>query len=213
MKIEYLGHSSFCITSDAGAAVVTDPYDSSIGCKMPHRTADAVTLSHHHYDHANAAAVGGNPAVFDVAGQYGAGDIGIVGRQFFHDDKQGALRGKDVVFIFTVDGIKICHLGDIGERFSPEIQNFCGGVDVLMIPVGGTYTIDGRGAAEYVAKLAPRYVIPMHYKTENLTLDIADARQFLAAAGLPVKYAGSEITLSRGDMRGANTQIIVMERG
>lgn len=213
MKIRYLGHSSFALTSDSGATVVTDPYDSSVGFEMPRVFAHAVTLSHHHYDHANVAAVDGNPAVFDKPENYTVGDIRIRGIRSYHDNMQGARRGENVIFKYCADGLDICHLGDLGEDVSAELVKAIGSVNVLLIPVGGTYTIDAEMAKKYVDAIKPNAVIPMHFKTEDLTLDISSADKFLSLfAGVTIEKGANEISLSRGNIGGVTSKIIVMER-
>ena len=213
MKIKYLGHSSFALTSDAGTIIVTDPYDGSIGFDMPCVEAHLVTLSHHHYDHANYGAVGGSPALLDRAQNGAFRDIEIRGVNSFHDDMQGAQRGENVIFVFTVDGMKICHLGDLGESVSQELIGRIGAVDILLVPVGGRYTIDASEAKKYVAAINPKVVIPMHFKTEDLTLDISGVEPFLRLfGGVEIRSASSEISLSQGDICGSKCKIIVMER-
>ena len=115
-----------------------------------------------------------------TVGKYQIGDIAIDGFLSNHDEKNGALRGKNIVFTIEADGYKLCHLGDIGEACSPEILKNIGKVDVLLIPIGGTYTIDAKGAKKYVDAIAPQLVIPMHYRPTDGKLDIADEKEFLA---------------------------------
>ncbi len=213
MEITYLGHSSFAICSAAGAVVVTDPYDSSIGFAMPRIRADAVTLSHRHYDHGNVAAVGGKPVVIDGVGDFHAGDISIFGTASFHDNFGGARRGQNVIYKFCADGVTICHLGDLGEDFSEARSKSVGKVNVLMIPVGGTYTIDGATAAKYVESIKPDVVIPMHYKVEKLTLDISTVDGFLkCSSGAEIVRGVNKLRLSPEDMSGSTRKIIIMER-
>lgn len=214
MKIRYLGHSSFAITSSGGETLVTDPYDSAIGFEMPRVSAQAVTLSHYHYDHANVAAVGGKPRVFEGAQSFKAGDFRVSGIKSFHDDARGAKRGENVIFTIEVDGVKICHLGDLGEKFSEERVRSIGKPDVLLIPVGGNYTIDGDEAAKYSKAVAPGIIIPMHYKAPALTIDIEGNGKFLSHFdSAQIARVGNEITLSSGDICGATPKIYIMERG
>ena len=150
MKIRYLGHSSFLLTTDGGTRIVTDPY-GGVGFPFPYVTADLVTVSHGHFDHNRVAAVGGSPAVFDRAGKLEFGDVKLESFRHFHDDVQGKKRGEDLVFRMEADGLVLVHMGDIGEPFAPSIVEELGHVDILCIPVGGNYTVDAAGAKEYTS--------------------------------------------------------------
>lgn len=213
MKIKYLGHSSFLLTESTGTAVVCDPYDSSVGFKMPAVRADAVTVSHHHYDHDNVSAVSGSPVVLDKEQGYSLPGVEIKAIRSFHDDSQGALRGDNVIFKFRMDGLDVCHLGDLGEDCSPELIESILPVNVLLIPVGGKYTIDAAMAKEYVDRIMPDVVIPMHYRTKNHTLDIDKVDEFLELfeGEVEMQKGANEISLSRKDIDGERTKIIVME--
>ena len=179
MQIEYLGHASFLITTENGIKIVTDPYQG-VGYELPSDLqADIVTVSHGHFDHNYTAAVKGKPMLIDCVGKQRAGGIDFYGEHTFHDPKQGKLRGDNVVFSFTVDGIRSCHLGDLGEAYNEEIVKKIGSVDVLFIPIGGTYTIDAKQAKAYIEAIAPKIAIPMHYRPIDGCLDIASADGFL----------------------------------
>lgn len=214
MKIKYLGHSSFLMTESTGTAVVCDPYDSSVGFAMPPVRADAVTVSHHHYDHDNVAAVSGTPVVLDKEQGYSLPGVEIKAVKSFHDNTGGAKRGGNLIFKFRMDGLDVCHLGDLGEDCSPELIEAILPVNVLLIPVGGTYTIDAATAKEYVDRIMPDVVIPMHFRTKNCTLDIDKADGFLKlfADNVEIEEGANEISLSRKDIDGESTKIIVMER-
>lgn len=213
MKIQYLGHSCFALTASAGTTVVTDPY-GNVGFSMPKIKADAVTVSHSHYDHNHVNAVGGKPVVFDREGQFEAGGIEITAIKSYHDDRNGSLRGENLIFKFRIDGIEVCHMGDLGENCSAALIGKLLPVNVLLIPVGGNYTIDARQAKEYVDRIKPAYVIPMHYKTPGLNVDIEKADDFikLFAKEDAERLGKSEIELTSGDITEDQTKIILMER-
>lgn len=180
MKLQYLGHSSFRIISDMGMTVVTDPYKSDmVGLQMPQVRCDVVTMSHHHADHDCTESILGHPTEIDVCGACAADDVAINSFETFHDDKKGSLRGKNLVFTFLVDGLKIAHLGDIGCLDEKVAQSLVG-CDLLLVPVGGTYTVDHLGAKWYVDKINPKIVIPMHYKLGTSTIDISPVDDFLS---------------------------------
>jgi len=179
MKITPLGHSCFLLKESTGTTVITDPYSSDIGITMPAVSADVVTVSHSHYDHNNVKAVSGDPMVINKPGIFEVKGVHIIGIDTKHDGENGRLRGSNIVFNFRMDGVNICHLGDIGHGPSPLMTEAIGPVDILLVPVGGKYTIDAEIAKEYVDRLMPSVVIPMHYKTEGIELDIDDADAFL----------------------------------
>lgn len=213
MKIRYLGHSSFKLTSAAGVSVVTDPYAPEVGFAMSCVTADVVTVSHHHFDHDCTGAVGGNPRIIDKAVTCNAEGIEISAVNSFHDGVHGKKRGENIIFKFRVDGINVCHLGDLGEACSADLIANISPVDVLMIPVGGNYTIDAATAKEYVERLNPGVVIPMHYRAEGCKVDIEGIRPFLNLfdKSLVSQDGSCEIELTPGDLCG-KMRIIVLRR-
>jgi len=210
MNIKWLGHASFVITADGGTKIITDPYESGGGLSYGEITesADIVTVSHDHFDHNNISAVGGNPQV--VKGTAQARGIDFQGIPSFHDDSGGKQRGKNTIFCFAVDGVKICHLGDLGHRLSDEQLVGVGAVDVLLVPVGGTYTIDAAAATSVCEKLKPRVVIPMHYKTNKCDFPIAGVEDFLQGKPDVRRPDSSDIEL-KVDALPPATRIIVLK--
>lgn len=217
MKIRYLGHSCFCLTESTGTSIVTDPY-GDIGYDLPSVNADVVTVSHGHYDHNNVAAVGGNPVVIDKEGIYDIGGVGITAIKSYHDDAEGKHRGENLIFKFRMDGLEVCHLGDIGEECSSALIEAILPVHVLLIPVGGKYTVDAEQAKEYVDRLMPSIVVPMHYKSKGLSMDIDKVDDFIdlfetdADEEKVEAVESDEIELFRDDITEETTKIIVMER-
>lgn len=212
MKIEYFGHSCFRISSENGVKIVTDPY-TKVGYELPaDLTADIVALSHGHFDHNHLTGVNGVKTVLDKAGNYTASGIPFEGITTDHDPVGGALRGKNIVFKMTVDGTVVCHMGDIGERCTEKLLAAIGKVDVLLIPVGGTYTIDAEQAYEYVRKINPRIAIPMHYKPRDGALDIASADGFLNLFGTVYAKKKGVCVPSETEPLSEKTKIVFMER-
>lgn len=213
MKIKYLGHSSFKLTESTGTSVITDPYSPEVGFRMPEATADAVTVSHHHFDHDNVKAVGGNPKIIDNEASYDLPGVEIHAIKSFHDGVRGKKRGENVIFKFRMDGLDICHLGDLGEACTAELIELILPVDVLLIPVGGNYTIDAETAKEYVDRLMPEIVIPMHYRMKDTKIDIEKVDEFINLFDdeLVTEEDTDEIELSRSDLTG-ETRIIVLRR-
>lgn len=213
MKIRYLGHSSFLLTESTGISIVVDPY-GGIGYPFPAVSATAVTVSHQHYDHNNASAVGDRPQVFDKEGIYDLDGVEITGIKSFHDDEGGSLRGENIIFKFRMDGMDVCHLGDLGENCTAELLEQILPVDILLIPVGGTYTIDSEQAKEYVDRIMPPIVIPMHYKTKDLKIDVKKPDDFLDRFDDDeVEYCEEgELEFFRDELSPNSTKVILMER-
>lgn len=176
MRIKWLGHSCFKITSNDGIRILTDPFDDNVGYKLPSVETDIVTISHNHYDHNFIDCVKGKYEVVKKVGNFNVKDIPITGVHTYHDNEQGAKRGDNIVYIFQIDDVKVCHLGDLGHVLTKPQLDMIGKVDVVLIPVGGVFTINAEEAYEVINQLNPSIIIPMHYKTRalNLKLDTAD---------------------------------------
>ena len=207
MQITYLGHSAFKLKGKAGTAV-TDPYSSeAVGFRFPRVTADLVTVSHAHSDHnatTNINPVAGKSKVFVVSkpGEYEVSGISVFGVPTKHDDSEGSQRGDNNVFTILLDGLRICHLGDLGHELTAKQVDAIGSVDVLLCPVGGEVTLDANQAVKTIRQLEPSIVIPMHYKTTDHTtaafekLDSVDV--FLKAYGIEVQpVANLEVLAGR----------------
>ncbi|OGO01205.1 MAG: hypothetical protein A2Y90_06800 [Chloroflexi bacterium RBG_13_52_12] len=211
MKIKYLAHSAFLITSDNGTKIITDPYETSEGLKHEaiKETADIVTVSHEHGDHNNVGAVKGNPKVVKASAEVKG--IKIKAVPAAHDDKNGSQRGKNTIFCFEVDGINVCHTGDLGHTLTAEQVKAIGKVNVLMVPVGGFFTIDAATASKVCDQLKPAVIIPMHFKTDKLNFPIAGVEDFLKGKSNVTRSNDSEIELKAGKLPGA-PQIIVLKQ-
>jgi len=212
MKIKWLGHSAFLITSESGVRIITDPYKSGDDLKYAPVTesADVVTVSHEHYDHNFTSSVQGNPQIYR-----GPEPIEIKGIKFsalsvFHDNEQGKLRSKNTVVCIDVDGMRLCHLGDLGHILDAVQLNKLGKVDVLFIPVGGLWAIDAAEATKVVETVNPKVVIPMHYKNERCTFPIAPVTDFLKDKKNVTKIDGSEVEYKVGTLP-PTTQIVVLK--
>jgi L-ascorbate metabolism protein UlaG (beta-lactamase superfamily) len=194
MRIKWLGHSAFLLTAADGTRIITDPYvPGSFSGQLRYgtirETAHAVTVSHHHRDHDGVQKLPGEPVVFDRAGTYKEESVSISGVDTFHDESKGAERGHNVVFVFEADGLRVCHCGDLGHVLSAHQVTAIGKVDVLLLPVGGTFTVDATAAHEVADQLAARVVIPMHYRTAKLEFDI-DGIEAFTQGGKNVKQIG-----------------------
>ena len=215
MKIRYLGHAAFLITTADGTKIVTDPYEpggfgGAIGYGPLKEAADFVTVSHQHADHNYVKMVPGNPMVISRAGEETHDGILFRALTTHHDASRGAERGANVVRVIEADGITVCHLGDLGHTLSPEDATALGALDVLLVPVGGTFTVDAKGATAVINRLRPRIAIPMHYRTPKVSLNIAPVDGFLAGKPRVRRIEGSEIDLDKGSLP-EPTEIVVLQ--
>ncbi len=210
MKIKYLGHACFVISSDDGTRIITDPYkiSDSLTYSEIKESADVVTVSHDHFDHNNASAVRGSPKVVKEAGTADIKGIAIKGVPSHHDDAGGGKRGNNIMFRLEVDGIRVCHLGDLGHRLKDQQAAELGKVDILLIPVGGFYTIDAKVAGEVCNQIKPKVIIPMHFKTEKGIPNITGVDEFLRGKTNVSRLDSSETELRELPTA---TQIIVLK--
>lgn len=214
MKIKWNGHASFTITAEDGTVVVTDPYDpSAYGGALKYEPvsdrADAVLVSHEHGDHNFVKGLPGSPAVLKGSGR--VGDIQVAGMDAFHDESRGAERGPNTVFAFTVDGVRVCFVGDLGHQLSAEQLAALGTVDLLLTPVGGTFTVDSDGAVKLAGAVKPRVVIPMHYKTGKCDLPIAGPEAFLDKMAVVKRLGKSEIEVAPESLPAGDTETWVLD--
>ncbi len=198
MVIKYLGHSAFMITTKDGVKIITDPYSPTQGVnyKPVNESADIVTVSHEHWDHNATKEVRGAPVIIKGEGTWNVKGISIRGIPSFHDEESGAARGKNTIFIFTLDGIKICHMGDLGHSLGEEKISEIGPINICLIPVGGCYTIDAKTAKEILKLLNPNVTIPMHFKTPSLEFPISDVKEFLKGEESVTKIDGSDYEIT-----------------
>jgi len=212
MQIKWFGHSSFLITSQNNLKIITDPYtsDSSLMYSPIHASADIITISHSHGDHSNSSTILGNPVILKEAGSKTIKGIQFKAITVFHDELGGSKRGKNLVFCFQIDNLNLCHLGDLGHVFNPEQLSEIGPVDILLIPVGGYFTINYREATLVSQSLNPKIVLPMHYKTPKTSFPISGIEEFLANKANIRKINSNQIEISR-DTLPPITEIIVLK--
>jgi len=212
MKIKWLGHACFLITSGGGLRVITDPYAVGEGISYSpiKETADVVVVSHDHGDHNNVSVVQGKPEVVQGSGTKTAKGIRFKGVATSHDASQGQQRGLNTVFCFTIDDLTLCHLGDLGHVLSPGQVTEIGAVDILFVPVGGFFTIDAIVASQVCDQLKPRLAIPMHFKTPRCAYPIAGVEDFLKGKKAVRKVVGSEVEFEREHLPTA-TEIVLLQ--
>ena len=200
MIIQWLGHSCFLLTSADGVRVLTDPFDPQIGYPAPAVEADIVTTSHQHSDHNYTAVVKGNFTTVKNAGALTLKGIEILGVPTFHDEAGGRQRGQNLLFRLTIDGLRVLHCGDLGHALTPEQLQAVGAVDVLLVPVGGHYTVDAATALEVMRALRPTVTIPMHFKTPALDFPITTVEPFLKAAGGGRQAGQNQVELTSANL-------------
>lgn len=212
MYITWLGHSSFKLQdkiSSDGVTIVTDPYGEKSGLKMPKIEADILTISHDHDDHNNVAAIKGKPFVIHCAGEYEIKNVAIEGVEVPHDDKDGKERGKVIAYRIDIDDISIAHLSGLGGQLNPKQLETLGGVDVLLIPVGGKYTIDARKAVEVISQIEPRIVIPMHYAIPGLAYDLDPVEKFIKELGIKPRME-EKLKVTKRDLPQEDMELVIL---
>lgn len=214
MKVKWLGHSSFIITSDEGIKILTDPYRLGmfgVNYDKIKEAADIVVVTHEHPDHNNVEGVPGNPEVIRGAGTRQAKGIEFRGIASFHDASGGSQRGPNNIFCFTVNGVRLCHLGDLGHTLSDRQLADIGEVDVLLTPMAGNFTLDAAGAHKVVDQIKPRVVIAMHYKTDKCpTFPVTDVEPFLAGKKNVKRLDTAEAEFKKNKLPSA-TEIVVLK--
>lgn len=212
MIITWLGHSCFKIQDKIGpegVCLVTDPFNKEIGLKVPNFEANIVTVSHQHLDHNNVAALRGQPFVIDCAGEYDYRGILVEGVDSFHDEKNGIERGGNIIYRIEIDDISVTHLGDLGQILDNTQLEKVVGTDILLIPVGGRYTLDAKRAVEVIAQIEPRIVIPMHYQLPGLTTDLDEIDKFIKEIGL-VPVHEERLKISKKDLPQEDRELVIL---
>jgi len=216
MEIQFFGQSCFQFKGK-NTIVVTDPYSASYTGlnRLKKLSADIVTVSHQHEDHNFVGAVKGTarrpkPFVIDGPGEYEVGGVFVQGISSYHDQEKGKERGKNTIYCFEIDGLRLVHLGDLGTELSSRQLEEINGGDILLIPVGGTFTIDAAGAMKVVNQIEPRIVIPMHYKLPGLKYDLAEVGDFLREAGVEEIKPEEKLNISK-DKLPDSREIIVLK--
>ena len=181
MLFRHIGHAEFLIETESGVRIVTDPYDARCGYPLQQIAADVALVSHHHHDHDAVENLKGEPRIIETEGRFTPEtDVKITAVRGFHDDANGSKRGETLLFLIETEGLRIVHLGDLGCALNTEQLDILKNPDVLMIPVGGFYTIDAKQAKEIAGQLGARVILPMHYRTQyNRDWPISGPEPFL----------------------------------
>ena len=224
MHIIWHGQSCFEIIASQQKGeqvkIIIDPFSEDIGLKLPKLEADILLTTHEHHDHNNAKAIGGpstgsgqaTPFLIEGPGEYERKDIFIQGISSFHDEKNGAERGMNTIYTLEAEEMRLCHLGDFGEKeLSPEQLEKIGDIDILMAPVGGNFTIDAKGAAKIISQIEPRIVIPMHYHLPKLSVKIDGIEPFLKEMGRKSAEPQEKLLIKKKDLVAEETKIVVLQ--
>ncbi|MGB8648645.1 MAG: MBL fold metallo-hydrolase [Anaerolineae bacterium] len=209
MEIDWFGHSCFRLRTRE-ITVVNDPYEKSIGLSLPRPRADIVTISHNHQGHDNIDGVRGGPKVVSGPGEYEIGGAFITGVRTFHDKKNGKERGKNTSYVITMDGLNVCHLGDLGHVPTQAQAEEFGNVDILLVPVGGVSTINASEAAEVISLFEPMVVIPMHYRVPELAFKLDGVDKFIKEMGLKKADSVETFKVTRDGLP-KETQVVILD--
>lgn len=214
MKITWHGRSCFKLlvksNNNDKITILIDPFDKETGLNPPRGSADIVLITHDHHDHNNLKAVSGTPFVINGPGEYDVKGVAIRGVYSYHDNSKGSERGINTIYVIEAEDMEICHLGDLGqEELADEQLDKIGEVDILMVPVGGTYTINGEGAVKIINQIEPSVAIPMHYRISGVDNKFDKVDDFLKEIGVRQETMG-EYNVKKLDL-GEEMKVVVMK--
>ncbi len=187
---------------------MTDPFSKEIGLRSPKIKDDIVLVSHQHFDHNNIEDANPEAFIIQNPGEYEKQGIAVRGIASFHDDKNGTERGPNTIYVIKAEDMTVCHLGDLGHKLTDAQIEDIGDVDILMIPVGGNYTIDAKTAVEVINQVEPKVIIPMHYKVQGLTVDIAGPEKFVKELGLQAEKV-DKYKIAKKNLPTEETQLVM----
>ena len=214
MRITYYGHSSFLVEAQDGTRIILDPYrhgafDGALRYKPIDEPADVVLASHEHDDHGATDTIPGRPQIFVHPVAAKVGGVQILGIEVDHDEAGGSKRGKNTIVVLDDSDLRLAHLGDLGHPLEGDTVKKIGPVDILLVPVGGFFTIDHKEAAAVVEALAPRVVLPMHYKTDEVDFPIVPVDQFLATQTTVRHETGATLELTKATLPNQRTTVVL----
>lgn len=222
MTFNWFGQSFFKITAKNNkgedVTIVIDPFNKNYGLNVPSKFgADIVLVTHDHEDHNNISLLKGTnlspePFVISGPGEYEIKGAMIYGIPSYHDDQQGATRGENIIYLIEIENIWLAHLGDLGQKSLTDTQlELLEGVDILLTPVGGTYTINAKEASHIISQVEPRIIIPMHYKIPGLKLDIDDVNKFIKEMGLKAGEPENKFRIQKKDLPQEETKLVILK--
>lgn len=216
MQIIWHGQSLFEIITtpakNSQVKIIIDPFSQEIGLRVPKLEADILLVSHQHYDHNNIKAVSGNPFLISGPGEYEIKNVFIQGIFSFHDNFQGKERGENTIYTIEAEDLKICHLGDLGQKELTEEQlEEIGNIDILMIPIGGIYTISSKEAIKIMTQIEPKITIPMHYSIPKLKIKLDGLDKFLKPLGIKQIDPQNKLSIKKKDLSEEEAKIVVLK--
>jgi L-ascorbate metabolism protein UlaG (beta-lactamase superfamily) len=205
MKIKWYGHAAFRLETDAGVRIIIDPYESgafsgALNYGKISDKADIVLITHDHADHNYTGDIEEPFTDISKEGTFEIKGVVITGIPTFHDPSRGSERGGNLVFVIEADGLRLAHLGDLGHSLEQEAIARIGKVDVLLLPVGGYFTIDAAEATQAMNAIRPAITIPMHFKTDKVEFPIAGVTEFTRDKGNVKNVESSEIEVNRAKL-------------
>ena len=212
MVISWYGQACFKLSSGSQTLII-DPFEKGIGLTPPTGEATMVLVTHDHSDHNNVGSLKGSPFIIDGPGEYEYQGTRVRGLRSYHDDKKGADRGANTIYVIRMEGLRVVHLGDLGqtELTDKQVENI-GSVDVLMVPVGGQFTINGSEAPAIVNQIEPRVVIPMHYAQPGLKVKLDGVDVFLKEMGVKDIEAQDKLTIKKSALaEEGKTEVVVLK--
>jgi len=217
MTIQWYGQSCFQIIASRNrgeeTSIILDPFSEEIGLKLPKLEADLLLITHQHHDHNNIKAVTGNYFLIEEPGEYDVKNVTVQGIASYHDNSQGKERGENIIYSIGVEDLKICHLGDLGQKeLTAEQLEKIGEVDILMIPIGGTYTISDREAAKIMSQLEPKITIPMHFALPKLKVKLDTLDKFLKNFGIKNLMPEKKLSVKKKDLSAEEAKIVVLKQ-
>jgi len=217
MIINWYGQSCFQIVSNQEknnhVSIVVDPFDENIGLKLPRKLeADILLVTHEHPDHSNIKKVSGSPFLITGPGEYEIKGVYIKGLSAYHDDSRGKEKGGTTIYTIESEEIKLCHLGDLGQKeLTSEQLEEIGDIDILMVPIGGIYTIDSQKAINIMAQIEPKITLPMHYKIPGLKIKLDGLDKFLKSLGIKSLQPLPKLSIKKKDISAEEAKIVVLE--
>ncbi len=211
MHIQWLGQSAFKIQTKE-VTVAIDPHDKT-GLKMPKFQADILLITHDHDDHNNIKAIKGDPFLIKGAGEFEVKNVFVYGLRSWHDNKKGEDHGLNIIYVIEIGGIKIAHLGDLGQDTLNERQlGMLEGVDIVLIPVGGEDTLDGTGAVKIISQIQPRIIIPMHYKIPGVKMKLDPVDKFLKEFGVSNPEKTDKLKITKKDLPQEDSKVVILNK-
>ena len=222
MTIKWFGQSFFKIeTKNAKGEdiiLVFDPFGKNAGLKMPSKFgADLILVTHDHEDHNNTELIKGTslspePFLISGPGEYEVKGVMIYGLASYHDNKNGAEQGENTIYVIESEGIWLAHLGDLGQKELNEEQlQILQNIDILLIPVGGTYTLNAAEAQEIISEIEPRVIIPMHYALPDLKFKLDGVEKFIKGSSLKPEEVEEKVRLVKKDLPQEDTKLIIIK--